>query len=98
MKEMGLECIRNTSKELYEKKSDAYKNRVNQQFNVSRPNEVWVSDVTVIKVKGKYYYICVVLDLYARKIISYRISQRNTTVLVTKCIREAYTKRSPLIL
>ena len=38
------------------------------------PNEVWVSDVTYFSVFNRMYYICVIIDLYARKVIAHKIS------------------------
>ena len=47
---------------------------IKQQFTVSIPNEIRVSDVTEFVCKKLKYYLCVILDLYARKIVAYRIS------------------------
>lgn len=48
-------------------------NLLKQQFTVTRPNEVRVSDVTYFKYNNTVLYICVILDLFARKVISHRI-------------------------
>ena len=70
-------------------------NRLNQQFNPSAPNQVWVSDVTYFRFNNKNYYICAVMDLYARTIIAYRISFKNSTQLVKSTFRQAYETRQP---
>ena len=41
---------------------------------VTKPNQVWVSDITYIRVKGGYAYGVFIMDQYSRKIISYEIS------------------------
>ncbi len=41
---------------------------------VTKPNRVWVSDITYIRVKGGYAYGVFIMDQYSRKIISYEIS------------------------
>ncbi len=41
------------------------------------------------------YYICVVLDLYARKVIAYKISRHNSTQLTKTVVKMAYEKRHP---
>ena len=47
MSDMGLTSIRQRAKAMYEKERKAYcKNRLNQNFTASGPNEIWVSDVT----------------------------------------------------
>ena len=48
-------------------------NHLNQEFDVSRPNEVWVSDVTYFKYGKSAYYICVIIDLFSRMVIAYKI-------------------------
>ena len=66
MRDMGLVSIRQDSKDLYDKEQRRFKNYLNQQFTVTRPNEVWVSDVTYFRFNNKNYYICVILDLFSR--------------------------------
>ena len=67
----------------------------NNNFRFSRPNEVWVSDVTYFSVFGRMYYICVVLDLYASKVIAYKISRHNSTQLTKSTVKAAYETRKP---
>lgn len=70
MKDMGLVSIRQRAKALYEQeKRRMPKNVLSQQFTVKRPNSVWVSDVTCYKFGDKIFYICAILDLYARKVV-----------------------------
>ena len=96
MRDMGLISIRQDSKELYDKEQRRYKNYLNQQFTVSRPNEVWVSDVTCFRFNNKNYYICAVLDLFSRMIIGYRIGKANSTQLVKSTFQMAYKMRQPM--
>ena len=70
-------------------------NRLNQQFNPSAPNQVWVSDVTYFRFNNKNFYICAVMDLFARTIIAYKISFKNSTQLVKSTFRQAYETRHP---
>ena len=97
MQDMGLISIRDDAKDFYDKEQVHLKNHLNQQFDVSRPNEVWVSDVTCFRFNNKNYYICVVLDLYARRIVSYRIGQSNSTNLVRSTFKMAYDERKPTL-
>ena len=66
-----------------------------QQFQTERPNRVRVSDITAFKFKPKYYYLCAIIDLFSRKIISYRISQNSSTQLLAKTFKQVYTERKP---
>lgn len=89
MKEMGIGSIRQISKKLYEDECKKHKNYANQQFNPKAPNEIWVSDVTYFKFNDKAYYICVIIDLFSRKVIAYKISKKNSTQLVTSTLKKA---------
>lgn len=94
MHDMGLQSIRHRAKAIYEKEVKA-KNKVNQQFQTTRPNEVWVSDVTYFRTPYNSYYICVILDLYSRKVIAHRIALNNSTQLVKNAFKDAYEIRQP---
>ena len=95
MHDMGLISIRQDSKLIYDKEQRKFKNRLNQQFNVSKPNEVWVSDVTYFRWKEKNLYICAVIDLYARKVVAYKVGLKNSTQLVKSTFKAAYELRNP---
>lgn len=41
------------------------------------------------------YYICAILDLYSRKVLSYKISQKLSSQLITSTFRAAYEERKP---
>ena len=95
MKDMGLISIRENAKDYYDKEKRKYKNYLNRQFHTTRPNEVWVSDITCFRYNEKYYYICVVIDLYARKVIGYKIGSKNSTQLTKSTFKLAYESRQP---
>ena len=95
MRDMGLISIREGAKDRYDKEQRSFKNYLNQQFTVNRPNEVWVSDVTYFRYGKNSYYICVILDLYARRVIGYRIGKNNSTQLTRSTFQMAYQARQP---
>ena len=95
MHKNGWFCIGNGAKKLYYMNLERKQNLLNQQFTVSRPNEVWVSDVTYFKYSNTVYYICVVLDLFARKVVGYRIALSNSTQLTKGTFLTAYKERQP---
>ena len=97
MHKNGWFCIGNGAKKLYYMNLERKQNLLNQQFTVSRPNEVWVSDVTYFKYSNTVYYICVVLDLFARKVVGYRIALSNSTQLTKGTFLTAYKERQPKI-
>ena len=95
MRDMGLISIRQDAKDLYEKEKALFPNRVKQNFNASAPNQVWLSDVTFFRYKNFQYYICAIIDVYARFIVGYKIGKRNSTQLIKATFKCAYEKRLP---
>ena len=61
-----------------------FTNHLHQEFNQRCPNIVWVSDFTYIKAGGKWYYLCIIMDLFSRKVISWNISSK-PDVNLTRC-------------
>ena len=95
MRDMGISSIRQVAKKLYEEEKRKHKNYLNPEFNPHAPNEVWASDVTYFKFHDKAFYICVIMDLYARLVIGYKIGKKNSTQLVKSTFRQVYSKRQP---
>ena len=69
-------------------------NHLHQEFNQRCPNIVWVSDFTYIRVAGKWYYLCIVMDLFSRKVIAWNISAKPDVDLVMTAFKKAYDKRN----
>jgi putative transposase len=68
-------------------------NRLNRRFTVTAPNRVWCGDITFIRAGGRWIYLAVVLDLYARKVVGWAISDKAQTGLVIKALDDAYRRR-----
>jgi putative transposase len=73
----------------------AHPNHLKQCFNVQRPNEAWVTDITYIRTYEGWLYLAVVLDLFSRKVIGWGMSHRMTTSLAMDALTMA-TKRQQL--
>lgn len=96
MQELGLLSVRLTAKTLYDREhKKPPKNLLNQQFNVESPNEVWVSDITQFRFNDKTFYVCAIIDLYARYVVAYRVGLRNSTQLTKATFKAAYESRKP---
>ena len=95
MHENGWFCIGHGAKKLYYMNLERKENLLNQQFTVTRPNQVWVSDVSYFKYNNTVFYICVILDLFARKVVAYKISLNNSTRLTKGTFAAAYNERQP---
>ena len=74
------------------KSNNTAKNNLKRDFNASRPNEKWVTDVTEFKY-GKNnenkLYLSLILDLYDRYPVGYAISDHNDNKLVFNTFRSA---------
>jgi putative transposase len=62
---------------------------------VSSMNQVWVGDVTYLKVKQEWLYLAVVMDLYSRRILGWSLSRTRTTQLSLTALRHALRGREP---
>ena len=54
-------------------------NLLNQEFSVTRPGEVWVSDISYVRTKSGWLYLTVIIDLYDRKVIGWSMSKGLST-------------------
>lgn len=95
MHKNGWFSVRGGAKKQYLQLQERKRNILKQQFTVSKPNEVWVGDVTQFLYNDRKYFICVILDLFARKVVGYRISPSNSTQLTKGTFRAAYESRKP---
>lgn len=62
---------------------------------VSRPNEVWVADITYIRILTGFLYLAVILDLYSRKVIGWALSPHIDAELTRTALRMALEERRP---
>jgi transposase InsO family protein len=73
----------------------AAKNHLAQRFRASRPNQVWLADMTYIGTGQGWLYLAAVMDLYSRRIIGWSMSNRMTEELTLSALKMAAMKRLP---
>lgn len=95
MKELGLSSkgVRPRLNSANDRQYQYYPNKLKRQFLTDAPNKVWVSDITYAKVGMDFVYLCVIIDLYSRKVISYAISENMDTALVIDTFQQAFLLR-----
>jgi transposase InsO family protein len=59
----------------------------------TRIDQVWVADVTYLKVKGSWQYLATVMDQYSRRIIGWSLSKTRATTLTRAALNYALRKR-----
>ena len=70
-------------------------NHLAQQFDVFKPNETWVTDITHIRTHEGWLYLAVVLDLFSRQIVGWSMQSRMDKELVVSALLMALWKRKP---
>lgn len=68
-------------------------NLLDRNFSPVAPNQVWTGDVTYIRIKGGWCYLAVVLDLFARRVVGFAVSDSPDSVLTAKALQMAYQTR-----
>ena len=69
--------------------------RVNRQFKAERPNQLWVSDFTYVSTWQGWLYVAFVIDVYARRIVGWRVSSSMHTDFVLDALEQALYARQP---
>ena len=68
-------------------------NHLDREFNVKQPNLVWCGDITYVWVQNRWVYLAVVMDLYARRVVGWSLSDKPDTKLTVSALNMAYQLR-----
>lgn len=98
MQQMGLKAIPDNP---YTVTTDSnhnypiYEDLLEQDFEVEKPNQVWVTDITYIWTTDGWLYLAIVLDLYARKVVGWHAADHMRKNLVLNALAMAVASRQP---
>ena len=98
MKDMGLQgAIRGKLHRttIPDKKAPCPLDRVNRQFRVPAPNQLWVSDFTYVATWQGFVYVAFVIDAFARRIVGWRVSRTAHAGFVLDALEQAVHQRQP---
>ena len=70
-------------------------NRLNRQFKVAEPNQVWTADITYVRTHEGWLYLAVVMDLFSRQIVGWAMDERMKAQLAIDALTMAYWRRNP---
>jgi putative transposase len=86
----GKKCRTTISKDQASYPAD----RVKRQFTATRPNQLWVADFTYVATWSGFVYVAFVIDVFARRIIGWRVARSMQTDLVLDALEQALWSRS----
>jgi transposase InsO family protein len=76
-------------------KTPCPQDRVHRQFTADRPNRLWVSDFTYVSTWAGFVYVAFVIDVFARRIVGWRVSRSMRTDFVLDALEQALYARQP---
>ena len=66
---------------------------VNRDFEASRPNELWVSDLTYVRAGHAFVFVAFVIDAFSRRIVGWRVSSSLRSDLALDALEQAICER-----
>ena len=96
MKRLGLQGVRRGTvvrTTVSDMKTPCPLDRVNREFKAERPNQLWVSDFTYVSTWQSWLYVAFVIDVYARRIVGWRVSSSMHTQFVLDALEQALYAR-----
>ena len=70
-------------------------NLIDQDFSADRPNQKWNADISYVWTSEGWLYLAVVLDLFARRVVGWAVSDRLHKELALEALRKALAIRQP---
>ena len=61
---------------------------------LTAPNQLWVADITYIRLADVFIYLAVILDAFSRRVVGWELDRSMTTNLVLSALRKALSGRS----
>ena len=98
MKDLGLEGVVRGKKPkttIPDKALSCPLDKVNRQFHAPAPNMLWVSDFTYVATWQGFVYVAFVIDVFARRIVGWRVSRTATAGFVLDALEQAVHQRQP---
>ncbi|WP_429458928.1 IS3 family transposase [Paraburkholderia sp. JPY465] len=98
MKQMGLRGVvrgKTVRTTVSDGSTPCPKDLVKRQFTAERPNALWVSDFTYVSSWQGFVYVAFIIDVFARRIVGWRVSSSARTDFVLDALEQALYERQP---
>ncbi len=98
MRRLGLRGVirgRTVKTTISDKATPCPLDKVNRQFRAERPNALWVSDFTYVSTWQGFVYVAFVIDVFARRIVGWKVSSSARTDFVLDALEQALHARRP---
>lgn len=98
MRRLGLAGIvrgKGTRTTVSDKAQPCPQDKVNRQFRAERPNQLWIADFTYVSTWQGFVYVAFVIDVYARRIVGWKVSRSARTDFVLDALEQALWARKP---
>jgi putative transposase len=98
MKAMNLQGVirgRRRKTTVSDKAAPCPLDKVNRKFAADRPNRLWLSDFTYVATWAGFVYVAFVIDVFARRIVGWRVSREATASFVLDALEQAIHARRP---
>lgn len=66
-----------------------------KEVTVTQPNQLWVADITYIRIATCFVYLAVILDVFSRKVVGWAIAKHMKSELCVEALKMAMTTRKP---
>ncbi len=99
MRRMGLRGAvrgKETRTTIADKASPCPADKVNRQFRAPQPNALWVSDFTYVATWQGFVYVAFIIDVFARRIVGWRVSRTAHADFVLDALEQALHDRRPV--
>lgn len=96
MRELGIQGVRRGRRcktTISDSSAHGPQDLVNREFHASRPNHLWVADITYVATWSGFVYVAFVIDVFSRRIVGWRAMKTMQTDLILDALEQALWAR-----